>query len=126
MDWIALSAVSGAVVAGGTVSVFVFRHLHPKIVAARQFWGALVGIEENVVTGQKRCPGLFERIDSLERRIEERLDQQDEALSKQDVTLARQDSVLETIRHEVQYNSGGSVKDAVRRIESQLKEQGQK
>jgi hypothetical protein len=122
MDWIALSAVSGAVVAGGTVSVFIFRHLHPRLVAFRQFWERVVGVTPNPVTGQERIPGLFEEIkalrdqnDRLEARLEERLDQQDGV-------LAAQDRVLETIRHEVEFNNGSSVKDAAVRTERKVKE----
>lgn len=115
MDWVAISAVSGAILAGSTISVFIFRHLHPRIVAARQFWQHLVGVPSNPVTGQQEIPGLFERLVNLEQRLEERLDQQDEA-------LAKQDEVLGVIRHEVEFNNGSSVKDAVRRIETKLKD----
>lgn len=124
MDWVAVSAISGAVIAGGTVSVFIFKHLHPRLEAARQFWSSLVGVTENGVTGQRRVPGLFERLDYLETRIEDRLDQQDEVLATQNNILTGQNKVLETIRHEVQFNNGSSVKDAVIRIEHHIKDRG--
>jgi hypothetical protein len=120
MDWIALSAISGAVVAGGTVSVFLFRHLHPRLVALRQFVEHLVGIPANQVTGQERVPGLFEQLKEVreqlnvqDAKLEKRLDQQDEVLAKQDEALA-------TIVHEIFPNSGKSMRDDLNRFAKQL------
>ncbi|GGH93700.1 hypothetical protein ACFFGR_09095 [Arthrobacter liuii] len=117
MDWQIIGIVSGAVAATVALATFVTSQLKPKVRAAAQFWAHLVGVEANVITGQERIPGLFEVIRDLkalagrlEDRLEERLDQQDEV-------LANQDGVLETIRHEVEFNNGSSVKDATLRLE---------
>lgn len=110
MDWTALAAVSGAVLATATILGFLFKHAHPRLRTARLFWQHLVGVEANPVAGQPRVPSLFERLDSLDAR-----------LAAQDQVLKAQDDALETIRHEVQFNNGSSVKDAVTRIENHLK-----
>jgi hypothetical protein len=114
--------VSGGIVALIAVISFIAHQLRPRIKAAQQFWDHLVGVDANIVSGQERIPGLFEQIRDLkalsqqfEERLEERLDQQDGV-------LAAQDRVLETIRHEVEFNNGSSVKDAVVRVEKKLHE----
>lgn len=107
MDWAAVSAISGASVAFLAILAFIVHQLRPKLRAVRQFWEHLVGVEENTVTGQARIPGLFEEIRELKtgnERLEGRMDSQD--------------GVLETIRHEVEFNNGSSVKDATLRLES--------
>lgn len=126
MDWQIIGIISGATAAAVAVITFVTHQVKPKIRAVGQFWAHLVGVEENTVTGQDRVPGLFETIRDLkaqagrmEDRIEERLDQQDGV-------LAAQDGVLETIRHEVEFNNGSSVKDATLRLEKGQAEQGDK
>lgn len=133
MDWTLISVISGVAATLITIVTFVSHQLKPKFKAIGQFWAHLVGVEENVITGQDRIPGLFEVIRELkaqagrmEGRIEERLDQQDEVLAKQDGALARQDDVLETIRHEVEFNNGSSVKDATLRLEKVAADQGDK
>lgn len=95
MDWMAVSALTGLTVALAGAGVFVLRHVRPKVVAVRQFWEHLVGVPANPITGQAQIPGLFERLDN-------------------------QDAVLETIRHEVEFNNGTSVKDAVTRVEKKI------
>lgn len=40
-----------------------------------------------------------------------------EFMQRTDDTLAKQDGELALIKHEVQYNNGSSVKDAIRRVE---------
>lgn len=42
----------------------------------------------------------------------------DATLAKQNTTLAKQDERIAEIHHEVHYNNGSSVKDAVRRVET--------
>jgi len=39
-------------------------------------------------------------------------------IARTDATLARQDERIDEIHHEVHYNNGSSVKDAVRRVET--------
>lgn len=124
MDWTLISVISGALIAAITIVTFITQHLKPRLRAISQFWAHLVGVEENIVTGQARIPGLFETIRDLkaqavrtEERIEDRFDQQDDLIAKQDGVLAQQNEVLETIRHEVEFNNGSSVKDATLRLE---------
>jgi hypothetical protein len=126
MDWALIGYISGGIATLATIATFISHQLKPKFRAAAQFWAHLVGVEENVITGQERVPGLFEVIRDLkaqgvrtEERMEERLDQQDGV-------LAAQDGVLETIRHEVEFNNGSSVKDATLRLEKGLTEHGTK
>lgn len=61
--------------------------------------------------GKDAEPGVMERLKVLET-----------TQSDQKQTLKDQDGVLETIRHEVEFNNGSSVKDAVSRIENRLDE----
>jgi hypothetical protein len=100
MDWQTISAISGvAAVAGGFI-IWFFRKGLPAI---RKFWRVIdrmVGVPAE--GGRPAQPGLFERMDH------------------QDATLKDQSVVLETIRHEVEFNNGSSVKDAVTRIEKRL------
>lgn len=122
MDWTAVGAISGCSVAAIAIITFIGHQLKPKFLAIRQFRDHLVGVEANTVTGQERVPGLFEVLRELTAqsgRVEERLE---ERLDQQDGVLAAQDQVLETIRHEVEFNNGSSVKDAIVRTEKQGKE----
>lgn len=126
MDWPAISAISGASVAALAILGFVIHKVRPKLKAVRQFWDHLVGVEANTITGQERIPGLFEVLKGVTEntgRIEGRLD---ERLDQQDGVLAAQDKVLETIRHEVEYNNGTSIKDSQRRTEKETKAQGER
>lgn len=86
MDWYAIGAISGAIGAAGLIAGFVWKHVRPRLVAARQFWEHLVGVEANPITGQDKVQGLFERLD-------------------------RQDAALEVIKHELFPNSGKSFRD---------------
>ncbi|WP_284984315.1 hypothetical protein [Arthrobacter sp. efr-133-TYG-118] len=61
--------------------------------------------------GVDREPGVMERLKVLE-----------DTQASQGETLATQDKTLETIRHEVEFNNGSSVKDAVVRTEKGQKE----
>lgn len=61
--------------------------------------------------GKDREPGVMERLKVLE-----------DTQAAQGSTLAAQDGILETIRHEVEFNNGSSVKDAVVRTEKGQKE----
>jgi hypothetical protein len=56
-------------------------------------------------------PGVMERLYSQDRQFAEVMDH-----------LGRQDSTLEQIKHEVNYNSGSSIKDAVHRTDDGLKQ----
>lgn len=56
--------------------------------------------------GKVREPGVMERLKVLE-----------DTQAAQGTTLHDQNTVLETIRHEVEFNNGSSVKDATLRLE---------
>lgn len=123
-DWIAIAGgISAVVVALSIVVGFIVKHAAPRIRDLRQFVQRVTGVAANPKTGQEYIPSLWELIGELSANLDSRLDQQDQVLARQDAVLDRQNEVLETIRHEVQYNSGTSVKDAVRRIEGHLKDQ---
>jgi ubiquinone biosynthesis protein UbiJ len=117
MDWALIGYISGGIATIATIATFISHQLKPKFRAAGQFWAHLVGVEENVVTGQDRIPGLFEVIRDLKAQAGRMEDRLEERLDQQDGVLAKQDDVLETIRHEVEFNNGSSVKDATLRLE---------
>jgi hypothetical protein len=50
------------------------------------------------------------------------LEKQDQFRNRTEITLAAQDLKIEEIHHEVNYNNGSSVKDAVSRLESGVAE----
>lgn len=60
-------------------------------------------------------PGVMERLKVLE-----------DTQATQGVTLHDQNAVLETIRHEVEFNNGSSVKDATLRLEEGQEKQAEK
>jgi hypothetical protein len=91
--------VSISAVAAGFIAWFVRK----GIPAARKFWRAVDQLVGVPAEGRRAAqPGLFERMDA------------------QDAALEDQSAVLEKIRHEVEFNDGSSVKDAVNRIEKRL------
>ena len=100
MDWQTVSAISAtAAVLGG----FLLWFLRKGVPAIRKFWRVIDRMVGVPAEGNHPAqPGLFERMDH------------------QDATLQEQSGVLETIRHEVEFNNGSSVKDAVTRIEKRL------
>lgn len=123
MDWALIGYISGGLATLATIATFISHQLKPKFKAAGQFWAHLVGVEENVTTGQDRIPGLFEVIRDLKAQAGRMEDRLEERLDQQDGVLAKQDDVLETIRHEVEFNNGSSVKDATLRLEKGQTEQ---
>ena len=74
---------------------FVIWKVGPVLRKWSRFIDRVIGVPEDKKTGQPAVPGIFERLD-------------------------HQDGVLETIRHEVEFNNGTSVKDAVTRVEKAL------
>jgi hypothetical protein len=107
MEWQTISAIIGVIAGLGAVVGWFFRKGLPAI---RKFWRVIdrmVGVPAE--GGHPAQPGLFER-----------MDHQDAALKGQDEKLAEQSAVLETIRHEVEFNNGSSVKDAITRIEKKV------
>lgn len=92
-DVIAVAPWLGAIAFSG----FVVWKVGPIIRKWSRFIDRVTGVPADPKTGQKEIPGIFERLD-------------------------HQDTVLETIRHEVEFNNGSSVKDAVTRVEKALNE----
>jgi len=76
-------------------AIFVVWKVGPILRKWSRFIDRVIGVPEDKKTGQAALPGIFERLD-------------------------HQDGVLETIRHEVEFNNGTSVKDAVTRVEKAL------
>jgi hypothetical protein len=100
MNW---QTISGIVVIIGFITGafgFFFKKLLPAIRTASRVADKVTGVPANPRTGQDAVPGLFERLD-------------------------HQDTVLETIRHEVEFNNGSSVKDGVMRTEAGLAAQAE-
>lgn len=91
------------------VAAFIVWKVAPVVRKWSRFIDRVTGVPADPKTGQKEVLGLFER-----------MDHQDEKLAEQSVTLEEQSVVLETIRHEVEFNNGSSVKDAVTRVEKAL------
>jgi hypothetical protein len=87
---------------------FVVWKCGPTVRKWSRFIDRVTGVPADPKTGQQEVLGLFERMDH------------------QDAQLAEQSSVLETIRHEVEFNNGSSVKDAIIRTENQNLELGEK
>lgn len=93
MNWQTTATIIGVIVGVTTlIGVFVKKVL-PAIRVGARIADKVTGVPANPITGQTAVPGLFERLD-------------------------HQDGVLETIRHEVEFNNGTSVKDAVTRVEN--------
>lgn len=94
-QWIS-DIISVSPILGGLSLVgFVIWKVGPVFRKWSRFVDRVVGVPADPKTGQKEVPGIFERLD-------------------------HQDGVLETIRHEVEFNNGSSVKDAVTRVEKAL------
>lgn len=97
MNWAEISAVGGAI----TVVIGLATFLTVKVVPWMRKWSRvadrILGVPEDPKTGQAAVLSIWERLD-------------------------HQDEVLGVIKHEVEYNNGSSVKDAVRRTETALAE----
>lgn len=115
-DIIAIAPWLGAILA----LLFGIGWLWQKIGPTLRRWGRildrLTGVPADAATGQPEVLGLFERMDHQDQKLKE----QSEATSAQTLAMAEQSAVLETIRHEVEFNNGSSVKDAVIRIEKKV------
>jgi hypothetical protein len=97
MDWQTTSAICSAGAVVGGFLIWFFRKAIPAARKWSRFADHVMGVPADPRTGQAEVPGIFERLD-------------------------HQDGVLETIRHEVEFNNGTSVKDAVTRTEAATKE----
>ena len=109
MDWGLtgiIVSIAATVLSG--IGIFITKVL-PAVRKVSRFIDRVSGVPADEEKGQHEVVGLFAR-----------MDQQDAALMEQDKKLEEQSAVLETIRHEVEFNNGSSVKDAVTRIEERL------
>lgn len=101
-QWIS-DVITAAPWAGAIVLVvFIIWKVSPHLRKLARLLDRLGGVPADPNTGQRRVPGLFERMDH------------------QDEKLIEQSAVLETIRHEVEFNNGSSVKDAITRTEEEV------
>jgi len=103
-DVISVAPWLGALMLAG----FIIWKVAPALRKWARFIDRISGVPADPATGQRQLLGLFERMDH------------------QDQQLAEQSVVLETIRHEVEFNNGSSVKDAITRTEAQGIDMGQK
>jgi hypothetical protein len=83
------------------LACFLVWKVAPVVRKWSRFIDRVTGVPEDPKTGQKEILGIFERMD-------------------------HQDAVLETIRHEVEFNNGSSVKDAITRTEKHAEDIGTK
>lgn len=105
MLYLILSIAAAATVVLG----FFLKKVWPGFRALFRLLDQLTGVPENKRLGRLAEPGLFEILAN-----------QNDTLKKQDGTLAEVQDTLEVIRHEVEFNNGSSVKDAVIRVEKKL------
>jgi len=105
--------------------LFAVSWLWQKVAPTLRRWGRildrLTGVPADPHTGQPEVLGIFERMDRTDRMMVE----QTATLTKQDAVMVKQNEVLETIRHEVEFNNGSSVKDAITRTEEQVNKTGE-
>ncbi|MBT2537187.1 hypothetical protein [Arthrobacter sp. ISL-69] len=111
-DLITVSPILGGIGLAG----FIVWKVAPVFRKWSRFIDRVTGVPADPKTGQHEVLGLFERMDHQDAKLEEH----SAATTAQSLELAEQSAVLETIRHEVEFNNGSSVKDAVTRIEKQL------
>jgi hypothetical protein len=95
MDWQVIGGATSALAIIGALIAWFWRKGLPALRKWSRFADRVMGVPADSHTGQPEIPGIFERMDA-------------------------QDAVLETIRHEVEFNNGSSVKDAVTRVEKAL------
>jgi prophage antirepressor-like protein len=100
--WQTVAAISSVAAVVGAFLVWVSRKVLPAIRKVSRFIDRVSGVPADEEKGQHEVVGLFARMDQQDKKLEE------------------QSKVLETIRHEVEFNNGSSVKDAVTRIEERL------
>lgn len=93
MDWQVLGAILSATVIVGGFFVWFWRKALPALRKWSRFADRIMGVPADPHSGQREIPGIFERLDA-------------------------QDEKLDIIKHEVETNTGTSLKDAVRRVES--------
>jgi len=108
-DLIAVWPLLGAIATALFILSFLWNKWGPGIRTALRVLDRLTGVPADARTGQVEVLGLFEWLKQLN-------DGQD-AMKK---ILEEQDEVLETIRHEVEFNNGSSVKDAITRTEEEV------
>lgn len=101
MTWAEISLICGAVLAMIAVGTFLTRKVIPGLRKWSRVADRMLGVPADPASGQEAIPSIWEVLD-------------------------HQSKELATIKHEVEYNNGSSVKDAVRRTEDATKELGKK
>lgn len=101
MNWAETSMICGAILAVIAVATFLFRKVVPALRKWSRVADRIMGVPADPKTGQEAILSFWERLD-------------------------HQDEQLAVIKHEVEYNNGSSVKDAVRRTENATNEVAKK
>jgi hypothetical protein len=108
-----------SIIAAATVILgFIVKRLWPGVRALFRLLDQLTGVPENKRLNRKAEPGLFEIL----AHQNETLAHQNATLENQDASIEEMKGTLAVIRHEVEFNNGSSVKDAVIRVENKLNE----
>lgn len=100
-EWAALATITTAA-AGG--AIFIVKVIIPYLRKIGRIIDRIGRVDADPKSGQSRIPSIFEALDELKERMD------------------GQDKVLETIRHEVEYNNGTSIKDSQRRQETDTRD----
>jgi hypothetical protein len=106
--WVAVAITGVTIIV--TLTIWFFRSMWRLFTRVTDFladWNGRPG-----TPGHKRVPGAIERMSSLEDGVKEAKASVVEATRRMD----DQDKVLDTIKHEVTMNSGGSLKDTVTQL----------
>lgn len=104
MDWAQISLIAGGIATIAALIGGFFKKVLPAIRKVSRFIDRVSGVPANEESGQKEVIGLFARMDH------------------QDAALEHQNQQLAVIKHEVEFNNGSSVKDAVVRNEQAVAE----
>ena len=95
MNWAEISLVCGGITGLLGLATFLTMKVVPFLRKWSRVAARILGVPADPKTGQLAIPSIWERLD-------------------------HQDEQLGVIKHEVEYNNGSSVKDAVRRTEDKL------
>lgn len=112
MSSVLTSSVVSDIIAGGSLSilggalVLLFKRLPREVGQLSRDWRGLPARP-----GFPAVPGVPERLENVETQFTEVM-----------AHLGRQDATMEEIRHEVTYNSGSSIKDAVHRTDDAVRQ----
>lgn len=104
MDWGIIAGIAGTLAVVGGALMWFFKVAAPFMRKWSRRWDKIFGVPADPDTRQPAVPGVLERLDA------------------QDGVLRDQNEVLQKVLAEVQDNHGGSMKDAVKRLERRFDE----